>query len=259
MSPYSFVSAKQKSTPTIHVQAPYLPQILAFMQIDRVGRLKFFNTIKFQERNFIVNKLITLIAVGSILTGCGGGGGSSSNTVSPIDKYVGSWKNSCYQSNDIFQASDNQQAHAVDTITLAKLSDTTANIAIRTTAYAASDSTCSGSSIGSVVKTGETTGSESSGASGVTSSYGQNLLTYNAEATLSDGKKVDQFTFAQSKLSNISAIITAGQIKLNTADFSATTVKSIIYSLSASKIVFNSNSSYPTVLDEDGTTTFTKQ
>lgn len=210
----------------------------------------------------MIKKISTIAFLSLLLGGCGGGGSDSTAPTSAIDKYVGTWKNSCYAGGAIQESSNGLDAYVIDTIKITKLTDYTANLELRTDAYAASDSTCSGTAIGYVVITGSNTNAESINPStnSITSSYGQNVLTYVQEATLNDGKKVDQLTLAQSKLSTTAGIVTAGQIKVNTQDFAAATTKLISYWLSTSKLVFSGDDvAYPSSLQQDDWTTYTKQ
>jgi hypothetical protein len=203
---------------------------------------------------------ITAMAT-ALLSACGGGGSSSG--ADAIDKYIGTWKGTCDTRGDILQSVDNKTTNAVYSVNISKLSATTANVAVTTTVYGNSDTACTGTPLGSIVKTGLNTNSETSGASGITSNYGQNVWTYDANVTLAGGQKVDQFTYSESKLSaNANANITAGQIKINTANFPAETGKSIAYFVDANTVVFNGNETaagYPTVLRQDKYSTYTKQ
>ena len=199
-----------------------------------------------------------------ILSACGGGGGgSSADDSGPIDKYIGTWKGACDTRGDIYQSVDGRTTSVIDSVKFSKLTATTANVALTTTVYGNSDTACTGTPLGSIVKTGLSTNSETSGATGITSSYGQNVWTYDANVTLAGGQKVDQLTYSESKLSALSnATLTAGQIKINTANFPADTGKSIAYFVDANTVVFNGNDTaagYPTVLRQDKYSTYTKQ
>ncbi len=206
---------------------------------------------------------ITVIAT-SLLSACGGGGGDAGpSAADAADKYIGTWKGACLPDGDVLQSSDNKTTHTIYSVNISKLTANTANAALTTTVYGNSDTTCSGTPLGSIVKTGLSTNAESSGASGITSSYGQNLWTLDANVTLAGGQKVDQITYSQSKLSTLAnGTLTAGQIKLNTAVFAAVTGKSIAYFVDAKTVVLNFNNiaaGYPTVLTQDKSNTYTKQ
>jgi hypothetical protein len=199
-----------------------------------------------------------------ILSACGGGGdGSSADNSGPIDKYIGTWKGACDTRGDIYQSVDGRTTSVIDSVKFSKLTATTANVALTTTVYGNSDTACTGTPLGSIVMTGLSTNSESFGASGFTSSYGQNVWSYDANVTLAAGQKVDQVSYSESKLSaNANANITAGQIKFNTAVFAARSDKVIAYFVNSNTIVLNSNTAnegYPTALDQNIYTTYTKQ
>lgn len=201
-----------------------------------------------------------MVALTALLAACGGGGDSANGTDTTaqlIDKYVGTWKSACGPS-DIKQVTStgDLDANTRISLTFTKLTPTTANVASTITVYGNTDTTCSGTAIGSIVKTGLSSDSESTGASGVTSSYGQNVWTVAANVTLADGKKVDQISFAESKLSALSnANITAGTIKFNSSVFAAQTTKLLGFFPDAKtlEITVSDDNSFPTEFTADVT------
>ena len=198
---------------------------------------------------------LALVACGGGSSDTGGGAGSSA----AIDKFIGTWKDSCSPEALVLQASDGAETNSTRTFVLTKLSDTSANMKSIITVYAHNDTSCSGTALATIVQTGENTGSESSNASGITSSYGQNLFTHDGETTLGSGQKVEKFTFKFSKLSAISGMLTLGQIKLDSRDFAADTGKGIAYFKSATQFVWNGDDNYPTELEDVADTNFIKQ
>jgi hypothetical protein len=205
-----------------------------------------------------------MVALTALLAACGGGGDSANGTDTTaqlIDKYVGTWKSACGPS-DIKQVTStgDLDANTRTSLTFTKLTPTTANVALTITVYGNSDTTCSGTAIGSIVKTGLTTGSESSGASGVISSFGQNVWTVAANVALAAGKKVDQISYSESKLSMLvsgsgNASITAGAIKFNANDYAAQTTKLLGFFPDAKtlEITVSDDNSFPTEFTADVT------
>jgi hypothetical protein len=213
-----------------------------------------------------MKKQFTLLAITAfILSACGGGGSTDSNQTATdaIDKYIGTWTGACDSIGEILQTADNQSTNVIHSMKFSKLSANTASTELKITVYANSDKTCEGTPIGSIVKTGLSSNSESSGASGITSNYGTNTVTYNTNVTLTTGQKVDQLTVDESKLSaDSNANFTLGQIKFSSANFSAKTLKAIAYFVNSNTAVFNSNAAtdgFPTVLDQNKYTTYSKQ
>lgn len=212
------------------------------------------------------NLIIPAICSAILLSACGGGGSSSdgaTNTSNPIDKYVGTWKGVCDTRPDIFDTLDGKATSVIDSIKFTKLTATTANLQTVTSVFASNDLTCSANPIGTIVKTGETGNTLSLNASGITSSFGQNIWTYSDNVTLAAGQKVDQITYTESKLSATdNATLTGGRVKVDTTNYGALSVKAIAYFVDANTVVFNLNDApqgFPTAVNQDKYATYVKQ
>jgi hypothetical protein len=217
-----------------------------------------------------MKQIIAIVAIASaMLSACGGGSSSNGVNISseadPTDKYVGTWKGPCYSSTAVTQKADGKSTNIITALKISKLTSSTANAEINLTVYSNGDTTCSGTAIGSIVKTGRNENSFSSDAKGMVSSYGQNLFTYNASVTLASGKTVDQVIFSESKLSAISSYaLTVGNLIVNSVSYGAASYKAILYFRDAKTLIFTPSAqfntiAYPTeVLEYEGLT-FVKQ
>ena len=212
-----------------------------------------------------MKQTITIVAIATaLLSACGGGGSSSSSDSDPADKYVGTWKGRCLPNEGVLQSADNKITNTVTTIKMSKVNANTVNTEQTHTVYANSDITCGGTAIGSVVKTGLNTNSFSAVANGITSNYGQNLITYDSSATLASGKKVEQVTYSESNLGpNANGTLSAGNIKVFAAYYSGTIFKAIVYLSDANTLILTppntTTAGYPTVVIEDLRYTFFRQ
>ena len=213
---------------------------------------------------------IAIVAIAAtMLSACGGGSSSNGVNISsasdPTDKYVGTWKGPCYSSTSVKQKADGKSTNVITTLKISKLTSSTANAEINLTVYSNGDTKCSGTAIGSIIKTGRNENSFSSDANGMVSSYGQNLFTYNASVTLASGKTVDQVIYSESKLSTISSTaLTVGNLTVNTVSYGAALFKAILYFSDAKTLIFTPSAqfntiAYPTEVLEYVGLTFVKQ
>jgi hypothetical protein len=178
----------------------------------------------------------------ALLSACGGGGDSSG--ADAIDKYVGTWKGICDTRGDIYDTADDKTTSVIDSVKFSKLTATTANVETTTTVYASSDMTCTGTPIGIIVKTGLDTNTLALNASGISSSFGQNIWTYSNNVILAAGQKVDQINYTESKFSSADkATLTGGRVKLNTTYYGAESLKLIAYFVNANTVVLKSKES----------------
>ena len=195
----------------------------------------------------------------AVLAACGGGGGASNdNSVSPNEataKYIGTWTTAgCFESGTINDATTQALANTKETFVFTRLSGTKLSVANITTVYASSDSACSGTPLGTIESTGATQSSYTSGSFGVKSSNGENSLTIDGTATVSN-LTVDQITSVASSLTNFAskATVTAGsgnRFTFQAGDFGASTSKSIARVAGNELTVgVGSGATYPTVLD----------
>jgi hypothetical protein len=174
-----------------------------------------------------MKKIHHFVAVSALLllSACGGGSpDSGAIQAGAIDPYVGKWLSpSCGEpTSSMLRISDNTPTRIKEEVTISKVSGVTANVKLTDYFYAEADTNCAGTPIASLVRTGESTGSESIGATGLTSSYGPNTLTHVGTKTLADGTTVDRLTLQISKLTVLGgATITAGPIKINLPEYVA--------------------------------------
>jgi hypothetical protein len=217
-----------------------------------------------------MKQTIAIVAIATaMLSACGGGSSSNGVNVSseadPTDKYVGTWKGSCYSTTAITQKADGKGTNILTALKISKLTSSTANAEINLTIYSNGDTTCSGKAIGSIIKTGRNENSFSADANGMVSSYGQNLFTYNASVTLASGKTVDQVIYSESKLSAISSYaLSVGNLTVDSVSYGAASFKAILYFRDAKTLIFTPSPqfntiAYPTEVLEYGALTFVKQ
>jgi len=217
-----------------------------------------------------MKQTIAIVAIGTaMLSACGGGSSSNGVNVSseadPTDKYVGTWKGSCYSTTAITQKADGKGTNILTALKISKLTSSTANAEINLTIYSNGDTNCSGKAIGSIIKTGRNENSFSADANGMVSSYGQNLFTYNASVTLASGKTVDQVIYSESKLSAISSYaLSVGNLSVDSVSYGAVSFKAILYFRDAKTLIFTPSPqfntiAYPTEVPEYGALTFVKQ
>ena len=195
------------------------------------------------------------------LSACGGGGGGSATdagvTAGAIDKYVGTWVTGCSQfGSSITDATTNNPAYTSGELQITRQTATTASYKSTILVYPSTDTTCSTASIGSIVVTGENTGSFSAGSSGITSSHGANTLSVDGEATLADGKKVDKMTTKEAALApNAPGTYTVGtgnRFKVVTQSFTGGETKAIVWAETATRIKMEATeTSYPTAFTSD--------
>lgn len=217
----------------------------------------------------MIKSVLTLSLLGLALTGCGGSSVSSSegnpqeNTTpatGSIDKFIGTWERGCTTDDeDIRQSSDGATTNTRIKLLFTKLTATTANTQITITAYANSDKTCQGESIGSVVMTGLNTGAESYGKAGVTTSLGQNVFTFVDTVTLASGQKVDRITFQTARLASIQGNVGAGAINVNTTTFGNESLKGLALIQGTNSLVLDLDDSFPSALTTDVFTTYMKK
>lgn len=206
--------------------------------------------------------LSLLSSVSLALIACGGGSGSVDQTsqASAIDKYVGVWKSNCLgDQSDVREVSGNGPTNARQTLEFTKLNATKLNTKVTLSYFATDDKDCSKASIGSVTLTGDNTGSESFGASGITSSLGQNIFDYTGGVTLAAGQKVDRFIVTTASLSTTNSTVTAGKINVDTKEFVGVSSQSITYFKNTNQFVIASDNSYPSVIDDASDLLYTKQ
>lgn len=217
----------------------------------------------------MIKNILTLSLLGLALTGCGGSGGSSSEsnseentspTTGAIDKFIGTWERGCTTDDeDIRQSSDGLTTNTIMKFAFSKLTDTTANTQITITAYANSDKTCKGESIGSVVMTGMNTSAETYGKTGITTSLGQNVFTFVDTITLASGQKVDRITFKTARLASIQGNVGAGAIKVNTNTLGNENLRGLALIQGTNSLVLDLDDSYPSALTTDVFTTYIKK
>lgn len=206
-----------------------------------------------------------LTAVMATLIACGGGGGDTA----PADfttKYVGTWKSGCYTTGIVKDATTAGNANVTDTITLTRVDGSNMTAAYVKTVFASTDTTCAGTSVGTIERTGISSGAYTLGASGIKSSNGPNKITVDGTAKV-DVNTVDQITLDYPALipGSTSGTTTAGRISINIADFQAVKEKNIVFQAGskltlgqASVITTSSAGAYPTALGTTSGYIYTK-
>lgn len=202
-----------------------------------------------------------LVAVIATLAACGGGGGDST----PPDfttKYVGAWKTGCYTTGIVKDASTNGNANVTDTVTLTRVDESNMTAAFVKTVYASTDTSCAGTALGTIERTGLTGGAYAAGATGIKSSNGPNKIKIDGTAKV-DTTTVEQITTDYPALTNSlssTTTTTAGRITINLADFQAAKEKNIVLQ-TGNKFTLGqaSVSAYPTALGTTSGYIYTKQ
>lgn len=204
----------------------------------------------------------------ALLTACGGGSDATdtpATTPASTDystKYVGTWKTTCDQNSDIFNLTTNTWGvNTTQSMTLTRTSDSALRGTFTTTVYASTDTSCTGTALGTIVWNDNDT-SVSESASGISSGSGVSF-TIDGQTTLG-GKTADKITFKIGALAttngNNSTLTATGKFRISSADFPADTWKDLAY-LNGSTITAGDGSgtstAYPTALDT--TPTWTKQ
>jgi len=204
-----------------------------------------------------------LTAVMATLTACGGGGGDTA----PADfttKYVGTWKSGCYTTGIVKDATTAGNANVTDTITLTRVDGSNMTAAYVKTVFASTDTTCAGTSIGTIERTGINAGAYTLGASGIKSSNGTNKITVDGTAKV-DVNTVEQITLDYPALipGSTTGTTTAGRISINIADFQAVKEKNIVLQTGSQLTLGQANvvsttSAYPTALGTTSGYIYTK-
>lgn len=204
----------------------------------------------------------------ALLTACGGGSDATdapATTPASTDystKYVGTWKSACEQNSDITDLTTNGGANATQSMTLTRTSDSALRGTLTITVYASTDTSCTGTALGTLVWSDTDTSSVSQSASGISSGSGVSF-TIDGQTTLG-GKTADKITSKIGALApglGSNATMSMGsKFSISTADFLAVTWKDLAY-LNGSTITAGDDSgsatAYPTALDT--TPTWTKQ
>lgn len=208
---------------------------------------------------------IAVTALMATLTACGGGGGD--NTPSDYtSKYVGTWKSGCYATGIVKDATTAGNANVTDTITLTRVDGSNMTAAYVKTVFASTDTTCAGTSIGAIERTGINAGAYTLGASGIKSSNGTNKITVDGTAKV-DVNTVEQITLDYPALipGSTTGTTTAGRISINIADFQAVKEKNIVLQTGsqltlgqANVVSTTSASAYPTALGTTSGYIYTK-
>jgi hypothetical protein len=207
---------------------------------------------------------IAMTTVMVTLTACGGGGDST-----PTDfttKYVGTWKSGCYATGIVKDATTAGNANVTDTVTLTKVDGSKMTAAFVKTVFASTDTSCAGTALGTIERTGIGGGAYTAGASGIKSSNGPNQVTVDGTAKV-DVNTVDQITIDYPALipGSTTGTTTAGRISINNADFLATKEKNIVFQSGsmltlgqANVITTTSAAAYPTALGTTSGYIYTK-
>ena len=203
-----------------------------------------------------------LVAVIATLAACGGGGGVDSTPPDFTTKYVGAWKTGCYTTGIVKDASTNGNANVTDTVTLTRVDESNMTAAFLKTVYASTDTSCTGTALGTIERTGLTGGAYSAGETGIKSSNGPNKIKIDGTAKI-DTTTVEQITTDYPALTNSlssTTTTTAGRITINLADFQAAKQKNIVFQTGNTFTLGQSSvSAYPTALGTTNGYIFTKQ
>ncbi|MEY4447953.1 MAG: hypothetical protein RLZZ433_968 [Pseudomonadota bacterium] len=205
---------------------------------------------------------IALAAVMATLTACGGGGGDTTQAQTDLTtKYVGTWKSGCYATGIVKDATTAGNANVMDTVTLTRVDGLKMTATFVKTVFASTDTSCAGTALGTIERTGISGGAYTLGASGIKSSNGPNQVTVDGTAKV-DVNTVDQITIDYPALIPGLTIgtTTAGRISINNADFQANKEKNIVFQ-AGNKLTLGqaSVSAYPTVLGTTSGYIYTKQ
>jgi hypothetical protein len=211
-----------------------------------------------------MKQLLILSVISLALVGCGGGGsdtGSQVGSSAAIDKYIGTWQRGCTtDDDDIRQSSDGAATHTTLKLDFTKLNSTSANTQLTFTVYANKDRTCQGPAIGSVVMTGLNTSDELYGKDGnISTSLGQNVLTFVETVTLASGEKVDRLTLKTAKFAGLQGTVKAGAIQVDTRGLGEDNLRGLALVKADATLVLDLDDDYPSELTADQFTTFSKK
>lgn len=210
-----------------------------------------------------MKQLLIWSAISLALVGCGGGGdaGSQVGSSASIDKYIGTWQRGCTtDDDDIRQSSDGAATHTTLKLDFTKLNSTSANTQLTFTVYANKDRTCQGPAIGSVVMTGLNTSAELYGKDGnISTSLGQNVLTFVETVTLASGEKVDRLTLKTAKFAGFQGNVTAGAIQVDTRGLGEDNLRGLALVKADATLVLDLDDDYPSELTSNQFTTFSKK
>lgn len=205
-----------------------------------------------------------LLACAAMLTACGGGSTDSSatQTIDPIDRYIGTWTKKCDTwPEEAITDLNGRGVSTLETIKLEKVSATSATY--RSTLRVYSDSRCTTSPIATLVSTGLNDNSQalSADAATLTTGLGLNQLTYIGTQALQN-ETVDRMVLSGAKYlqdagSVGSAVIPAGSWLLQPEGSS----EGLFKFRSASQILFNAieNGVIPSAMVDDDYRVLTKQ
>lgn len=197
------------------------------------------------------------------LVGCGGGGSSDSNSApssvaSSIDQFTGTWKGTgCYRST-AQNIGTGSYTYVQPTMVISKLSDNTANV--RTEARHFDNPQCINTPVLTFVRTGDSLGSYSMSSSGITSSYGQNVLAYTDAQTIDASpayRLTMQWTALMAGISSPSVTINGYSVPTNSLGSGSSYW---LARINASTLEVAENSSnYPTTFSTPLTLSYIKQ
>ncbi len=206
---------------------------------------------------------IALAAVMATLAACGGGGGDTTPAQTDYTtKYVGTWKSGCYTTGIVKDAATAANANVTETITLTRVDGSNMTAAFVQAVFASTDTSCAGTALGTIERTGLAGGAFSAGASGIKTSNGLNKITVDGTTKI-DVNTVEQITTDYPALTNTlpsTGTTTAGRISINLADFQAVKEKNIVFQ-TGNKFTLgqSSASAYPTALGTTNGSIYTKQ
>lgn len=203
---------------------------------------------------------IALAAVVATLTACGGGGGETPQ-IDFTTKYAGTWESGCYVSSIVKDVSGSN-THVKDGIVLTRVNENNMTAAYAITVFAASDTNCAATPIGSIESTGLIGPSYTAGADGIKSSNGLNRIKVDGTATIGD-KQVEQITLDFPPLTSSpsgNTVVLAGKIAINLGDFQNGKRMNVIF-LSENTFTLGkaSATAFPTALGTGNESIFTKK
>lgn len=228
-----------------------------------------------------MKKYLLPVFLGVVLTACGDGGDVSTDPNNLSQQFVGTWQSGCYQNVDIkgtngasvgavngLQTPTGSNLYAKKEMVISRVDNANLTFKLSYKVFAASDTTCVGTSLGSIAYTGLASMAEQVDSNGISSSYGSNTLAIAGTSTLSDGKEVTQLTLSVTKLLDGTKTVYAGNdgashsgFGTTTGDFPAFSDKVIAYIHgSTMTLAFAEGSTtYPSAIVTTNELTYTKQ